>query len=216
MASQSSIVYEQLKDMIFHMKLMPGQRISELQFASALHVSRTPVHDAVRLLAAERLVTLESNRSAVVADFTDEEIRHIGSIRLAQDLLCAQLASYYGSTADFDQLSALADACEKAAEQGDIYNRIQADGAFHLKIAEISGNSQLYEQQKALYQQIHLIQISRYTNITDSLQQIHLHRPILEAIRTQNNAEIRRLLCEHMKVFYHLDPYLLKCYSGEE
>lgn len=216
MRSQSSIAYETLKEQIFHMELLPGEKISELQISSQLNISRTPVHDAIRRLASEELVTIKSNRSAVVAEFTDKEIRDIGSIRLVQDILSAELASYYGSAANFEELKNLAAACEEAAEQGNIYERIRADGDFHLKIAEISGNTSLYQHQKAIYQQIHLIQISKYTSIEDSLQQIHHHLPIIEAICNSELSKLRKLVCMHIQDFYQIDPYLLKCYGTDE
>ena len=216
MHSQTSIAYEYLKDQIFHLKILPGEKISELQISSQLSISRTPVHDAIRSLAAEGLVTIKASRSAIVAEFSDKEIKDIGTIRFAQDILSAELASYYGSAADFEVLEQLAALCEDAAEKGDVYERIKADLDFHLKIAEISGNASLYQHQKSIYQQIHLIQISKYTSIEDSLLQIHYHRPIINAIRNGEHETTRKLIGEHLKNFFQVEPYLLKCYGIEE
>ncbi|MCD8084263.1 MAG: GntR family transcriptional regulator [Clostridiales bacterium] len=201
--------------MIFHMELLPGTKISELQISAMLKISRTPIHDALRRLAADGLVTIETNRIAVVTQYTDAEIQEIGTIRLSLDILAAELAAYYGSAADFDSLCQLAKICESAAASGDIYGRIQADTEFHLEIARISGNDHLCRELYAIYLQVHLIQISKYTDIESSLIQIHHHLPLIDAIRTGNLIEIRRLTCEHMKDFYHIDPYVLKCYGGE-
>ena len=90
--------------MIFRMELLPGTRIPELQISAKLSISRTPIHDALRRLESEGLVTINQNRGATVSCFSEEEIREIGAIRLCQDILSSQLASYYGSAADFDQL----------------------------------------------------------------------------------------------------------------
>lgn len=214
MGSQSAMAYEQIKEMIFRMELLPGSRIPELQISAKLSVSRTPIHDALRRLASEGLVTIGQNRGATVTRFTEDEIREIGAVRLAQDILSAQLASYYGSVSDFDRLCGLADACEAASSRGDVYGRIQTDSQFHLEIAKISGNSHLIRQQYAIYQQIHLIQISQYTDVAHSLVQIHHHKPIVAAIRSGDLDAARSLICQHIKDFYHLDAYLLKCYDG--
>lgn len=216
MSRQTDLAYHAIKEMIFCMELLPGARIPEVQLASKLAVSRTPIHDALRRLAAEGLVTVSANRGAVVTRFTDEQIREVGALRLAQDLLSAQLAAYYGSAADFERLDGLAAACEEAAAGGDVYGRIRTDNEFHLEIARISGNEQLIRQQFSLYQQIHLIQISQYTDVADSLQQIHHHKPIVAALRARDNGELRRLVCNHIRDFYHLEPYLLRCYLGPE
>jgi DNA-binding GntR family transcriptional regulator len=212
--SQSTVAYQQIKDMIFRMELLPGARISELQLATKLSVSRTPVHDALRRLESEGLVSIGHNRGATVTCFSETEIREIGTIRFSQDILSAQLASYYGSASDFDQLYRLADACEDAAAKGDIYARIQTDSDFHLAISKISGNSRLIGQQYALYQQIHLIQVSQYTDIEHSLIQIHHHKPIVAAIHSGDLETVYTLICEHVKDFYRIDPYLLRCYGG--
>ncbi|MCQ4936535.1 GntR family transcriptional regulator [Anaerotignum sp.] len=215
--SQKEFAYEQIKNMIFHMELLPGARISELQIAKKLSISRTPVHDALRYLEAEGLVTIEANRGASVKSFCEEEVQEIGVVRLSLDILSIQLAAYYGSAADFDHLNALADICEAIAAKGDIYGRIQTDCDFHLAITKISNNSLLFRQQHALYQQIHLIQISKYTDIAHSLLQIHHHKPIVAAIRTGNIEEATALLCQHYKNFHQINPYVLKCngYTSE-
>lgn len=214
-SSQSEIAYQQIKNMILQMELLPGKRIPELQIAAKLSISRTPIHDALRRLAGEGLVTIGPRRGAFVASFTDEEIKQIGAVRLAQDILSAQMASYYGSASDFDQLYHLACLCEEAAASGNIYKRIQLDKDFHLEIARISGNPRLVDLQYAIYQQIHLIQISKYTDIESSLLQIHHHKPIVEAIRGGDIREAKSLLCQHVKDFHHVDDYLLHCYMGE-
>lgn len=216
MSSQSALAYEKIKEMIFRMELLPGTRVPELQISAKLSISRTPIHDALRRLAAEGLVTIGHNRGATVTCFTDEEVQEIGAIRLSQDILAAQLASYYGSASDFDRLSQLADLCEEASARGDVYGRIQTDNDFHLAIARISGNARLIRQQQAIYQQIHLIQISKYVDVAHSLIQIHHHRPLVEAIRNGQQEEIRSLICQHIKDFYRIDPFLLKCYGGED
>lgn len=195
------------------MELLPGVKISEPQISTKLSISRTPIHDALRKLAAEGLVKIDRNRGATVAQFSDEEIREIGTIRLSQDILSAQLAAYYGSAADFERLYHLADVCEEAAVKGDVYGRIKADNDFHLEISRISGNSYLYNQQYAIYQQVHLIHVSKYTDIEDSLVQIYHHVPIIKSICSGELGEAIRLICDHIKDFYHIDPYLMKCYG---
>lgn len=200
--------------MLFRMELLPGARIPELQLSAKLSISRTPIHDALLRLESDGLVTIGPNRGATVKSFSNEEIREIGEIRLLQDIFAAQLAAHYGSASDFDHLNHLADACEGAAAGGDVYGRIQMDSDFHLEISRISRNSRLISQQESLYQQIHLIQVSKYTDIEDSLVQIHHHKPIVSAIRCGDLEEIRSLICLHVKDFFYIDPYLLKCCGG--
>lgn len=200
--------------MIFCMELLPGARIPEQQISAKLSISRTPTHDALLRLESEGLVTISQNRGATVTCFSDEEIREIGVIRLSQDILSAQLAAYYGSASDFDRLYGLAEVCEQAAARGDVYGRIRTDCDFHLAISQISGNSRLISLQHTIYQQVYLIQISKYTDVANSLVQIHHHKPIVEALRGGDSSKLRELFCQHIKDFHQLDSYLLSCYSN--
>lgn len=212
MKSQKTIAYDRIKEMIFQMELLPGSPIPELQIAAKLSIGRTPIHDALCRLVSEGLVTIGPNRRAAVTCYNDAEISEIGAVRMSQDILSAQLASYYGSAADFDQLEQLAQKCEEVSTKGDIYGRIQIDADFHLGIAKISGNARLIALQYATYQQIHLIQVAKYTDVEHSLIQIHHHMPLVSAIRNGNLNEARILICDHIKDFYRIDPYILKCY----
>ena len=200
MLPQGEIAYRQIKDMIFHMRFLPGNHISALQLSKELKVSRTPIHEAIRQLVAEGLVVSSPNKGASVRFFSEDEIQEIGTIRLQQDILSSQLASYYGSMSDFERLYDLASTCEQFASQGD---------------AELSGNSLLVKQQHIVYQQIALIQIYKYTDIQDSLRQIYHHRLIVDAIKAGDLNMIRSLCCQHLGDFYSISPYVLKCCKGE-
>ena len=206
--SQSSVAYEGIKEMIFRLELLPGTHIPEIQLSEKLSLSRTPVHDALRRLAAEGLVTISQNRGATVTSFSEKEIQEIGVVRLSQDILSTQLAAYYGSSSDFDRLYHLAEICEEVTAKGDVYGRISSDRDFHLEIARISGNSRLIRQQEMIYQLVYLIQVSQYIDVAHSLLQIHHHKPIVEALRKADIDRLNDLCCEHIRDFHHLDPYL--------
>ncbi|WP_414474097.1 GntR family transcriptional regulator [Microvirga sp. M2] len=66
-----------LRDLIIHDVLKPGERIREVPLAAELNVSRTPLRDALKILAVERLVDLAPNRGAIVTDPSIEEMRDL-------------------------------------------------------------------------------------------------------------------------------------------
>ena len=78
--------------------------------------------------------------------------------------------------------------CETASSRGDIHGRIQTDSQFHMEI--------------------------QHADAALSLAQVHHHRPIVAAIRGRDLEEARGLICQHIKDFYRLDPYLLRCYDS--
>ena len=208
----SAEAYEHIKQMILHLEIKPGERIPEEKIANQLGSSRTPIREALRKLSAEGLVYLYPKRFAEVAHYTQESIRQIGALRLSQDILSAQLALHYGSNADFAYLRTLADKCEEGARIGNIYDRIKNDCDFHLGIAQISGNQMLIKYQQELYMRIHLIQISKYSSIEDSLMQIHHHRDIVDALTNRDFDRTKKIICNHLQNFFDIDKALINQY----
>lgn len=204
--------YERIKEMILHLEIKPGERIPEEKIANQLGSSRTPIREALRQLANDGLVYIYPKRFAEVAHYDHETIRQIGALRLSQDILSAQLALHYGSNADFALLKKLAQECEQGARIGNVYDRIKLDCDFHIGIAQISCNQMLIKYQRELYLRIHLIQVTKYTGVEDSLKQIQHHQAIIEALSVRDLTKTRKIICKHLQDFFDIDQVLVEQY----
>lgn len=209
----SQQAYKHIKHMILNLEIKPGDRIPEESIANQLGSSRTPIREALRKLENDGLIFLYPKCFAEVAHYDEDTIRHIGELRLAQDILAAQLALYYGSNADFSKLRQLAQKCENEARTGNIYNRIKLDIDFHLGIAQISRNQILIKSQQQLYLRIHLIQISKYTDIKNSLKQIQHHQEIIDALINGDSQKVREVICDHLKDFFNIPNSIIEQYA---
>lgn len=207
--SSSELAYEQIREMILHLDVKPGEKIPEEKIAKFVGGSRTPVREALRRLSAEGLVRIYPRRFAEVAYYDEKAVQELGTVRLAQDILACKLAIRYGSPEQFKHLAMLAERCQHGAELGNIYDRIVFDSAFHLYIAEIGGNQLLLENQRKVYLMVHLVQISKYTGVEDSLRQISLHQEILTALQKRDIHLVQQACCEHLQDFFALDPAVL-------
>lgn len=212
--SMSQQAYEKIKNMILHLEIKPGERIPEEKITELVNGSRTPVREALRKLDDEGLVTIYPGRFSEVAYYDKAIVKEIGELRLAQDLLSCQLAIRNGSNSDFTNLKAIAEQCEMSAKKGDVYERIAFDLAFHLEIAKIGRNELLIQNQNKLYMKIHLIQISKYTNINDSIDQIKKHKDIISAFYERDYRKIKTLVCEHLEGFYDIDQDIIDMYMN--
>lgn len=212
MISLSQKAYQQIKYMILHLEIKPGDCIPEEKLASFINGSRTPVREALRKLSGEGLVTIYPGRFSKVVQYDENAVKQIGIVRLSQDLLSCQLAIINGSNADFAPLAELVKKCENAAKIGNIYERIEFDAEFHLLIAKIGGNKFLIKNQKRLYLLIHLIQISKYTSVEDSVIQIQKHKDILEALYNRDFKMIKIVVCKHLQLFYNIEQEILDMY----
>lgn len=129
-------VTSRLRGMIVESKLTPGERIQEMQLAQQLGVSRTPIREALKVLASEGLVELLPLRGAIVKVFTDKDARDMLDV-------IALLEAYAGERAckaDQARIDAILD---KHARMKDLYARGQRLAYFNL-------NQQIHEDLIAL------------------------------------------------------------------
>src|ERR1700761_2653161 len=96
-----------LRDMIVEGELAPGTRLREREVTEWLGVSRTPLREALKVLAAERLIELTPNRGARIATLGEVEIRHMFELMGALEGLAGRLAALRASEADLLELNAM-------------------------------------------------------------------------------------------------------------
>jgi DNA-binding GntR family transcriptional regulator len=202
--TSSQTAYARILQMILTRKIQGGEKLTEERLTDLLGMSRTPVREAIRRLADEGLVVVYPNRQSEVVTLDEAAIQELGTVRMALDVLAAQLAVLNGSNADFMRLRKIADACYEAAKQGDIYERIRLDCDFHLMLTEIGRNSVLLTMQRQLYLKVQLVQAEKYIDVEDSLKKIEGHNSIIEALFSRNEERVIRALQEHLASFYNV------------
>ncbi len=91
--TRDGYVADKLREAILRGNLKPGQKLDQNEVAELLKVSRSPVREALRTLAAEGLVTVYPHRSAVVAQLSKEEFEDISRIRVVLEGMAARDAA---------------------------------------------------------------------------------------------------------------------------
>lgn len=127
-------VVDGLRSLILSGQYPAGSRLGEVELAAVLGVSRTPVREALRLLAAEGLVELTPNKGARVVAWTDAELEEIFALRAQVEGLAARRAAERISEADLVELERLAQAHAEATAAGehrDLDRIYELNGQFH-------------------------------------------------------------------------------------
>ena len=141
----SEQIAQQLRRDILRGKLPPGAPIKERDNAAGLGVSRTPMREAIRILAQEGLVELRPARSPIVANPTLKEVADAITVLVALEELSGRLAVIHASDAELEQIGAANDHMARGFDDMDLVDRFEADMAFHIAIARASGNAALME-----------------------------------------------------------------------
>jgi DNA-binding GntR family transcriptional regulator len=132
-----------LREAILDGTLAPGAWLREAEVARELKVSRTPVRDAFRILAAEGLVIINANQGALVSPMTSDDVLELYVVRESLEGLAARLAArrepqrYVG---DFTDLLA---EMKKVAQAGDIRELSRLNFKFHEIVLRAAGNRYL-------------------------------------------------------------------------
>jgi GntR family transcriptional regulator, vanillate catabolism transcriptional regulator len=96
MAGKNARVVVRIREMILHGELVPGQRVREVELASSLGVSRTPVREALPILAQEGILMQLDTRGFVVREFTPQEIMDAIDVRGVLEGLAARTLAEQG------------------------------------------------------------------------------------------------------------------------
>jgi DNA-binding GntR family transcriptional regulator len=179
-ASGGHLVYTELRRRILDLELKPGQRLYEPELSADLHVSRTPLREALRLLLAEDLLDQLPTGGMVVRPLSATEIDELYGVRAVLEGLMAAEAARRLEDADVETLRALVDRNERLVELAD--DAMKAGHDFHLRIAGVAGHgwaSRLHSQVDG--------QMARYRAFTNQSQDrrsaaLSEHRGILDAL----------------------------------
>ena len=137
------VVYNTLREAILKGELKPGERLMELQLASKLGVSRTPIREAIRMLELEGLAVTIPRKGAEVAKMTVKDMEDVLEVREALDELAAKIACNKITEEQLQTLSKVKDAFEESTKTTDIKQIAMYDEKFHDVIYESTGNVRL-------------------------------------------------------------------------
>jgi DNA-binding GntR family transcriptional regulator len=175
-------VAERLRERIFSHELEPGAWVDEQALADQYGISRTPLREALKVLASEGLVTLKPRRGCYVTEISERDLDEIFNVMALLEGQCAQLSVRKATDADLKHLKEIHAALEKAAHDGNINSFFEGNQAFHRALQEIADNRWLLETIEHLRK---VIKLSRHHSLFSDgrlEQSLAEHRKILDAI----------------------------------
>ena len=188
-------VAEQLRQRIFRRELQPGSWIDELKIAEEFGISRTPLREALKVLAAEGLVTMKVRRGAYVTEMSEKDLRDVYHLLSLLESDAAAVVAAKGNTADLQSLQALHEELEAAAGERDRFFAINE--RFHMRLLELADNrwrSQMVADLRKVMKLNRHNSLFKQGRIEDSLSE---HRAILDAMLSRDPEGTRRAMQAH-------------------
>ena len=191
-------VAERLRQRIYAHDLPPGTWIDEQALAIDYGISRTPLREALKVLASEGLVTLKPRRGCYVTEISEQDLDDIFPLMAMLEGRCAFETSARAQSEDLRKLEAIHGELERFAQTQRIEQFFEANQEFHRLIQEISGNRWLLQVIQDLRKVLKLTRMHSLT-IEGRLQQSLIeHRAINAAIQARDPELAERAMRDHI------------------
>lgn len=189
---------EEIKTLIVGGTLAPGTKVPEQGLCERFGVSRTPLREALKVLASERLVSLEPNRGAWVAAITPDDVREIYPVMGALEGLAGELACERMSDADAVELRALHDKMVAAYRKRDRAAFFALNRRIHETILHAAHNKTLIAQYSGLAARVRQARYVARMTEAQWERAINEHEAMIQKIEARDGAGLSRVLREHL------------------
>lgn len=209
--SLSERVYELLKEEILRVERRPGELLAEAELADRFHVSKTPIREALRLLARDGWVIVMPRKGYLIRPVRLEDVREIFAIRDILEPHAASLAARVTHADHIAQLQEIIDIQESAV--GNLDAALGAARSFHIALVEISGNGRLSRMLVDLLDEVrrlHFLLPNVESHIT-SQEELQAHRSLIQAIADGQSEQAGAIMRTHVN---EVARTLVKGFSG--
>lgn len=170
---RGSSVLSILRDMAISYQLKPGERLSEIELAERLGVSRTPVREALNTLATDGFL-VASSRGFARRPLDIQEMQDLYEARMAVERECLRLAMERATAEQVRALITFLEHSKSVSPDTPVRELVALDESFHLQIADMAGNAELRRMLASLNERIRFIRwIDMETVGRDSTQKEH-------------------------------------------
>jgi DNA-binding GntR family transcriptional regulator len=200
-AASSQHAYEHLRHKILRGALPPGKTFSQVQLATQLGVSRTPLREAVRRLQSEGLLRSEHNRRVRVSPLSTGDFEDLYVVRIVLDSLAARITVPQLSDTDIDALREALDEATEAANRGDLARYHEPHRRFHYGLYA-HGGARLAEHVEDLWDHADRYRLLYQGHAGDRTYLVQLagvdHAAIMEAAEQRDAELCARRIAAHL------------------
>ena len=190
----------EIADAILSGALKPGARLDEQGLADRYEVSRTPVREALRMLAATGLIEVRPRRGATVAQVSSSQLVELFVAMGEIEATCARLSAISMSPIERRQLEALHDRMAGIVDAGDENAYAQANVVFHTRIYEGAHNSVLEEVANGLRRRLSPFRRAQF-RAKGRLSSSHMeHAAVLDAILRGDADQAHQAMLRHVNL----------------
>jgi DNA-binding GntR family transcriptional regulator len=197
-ASLHEQVAQRLRQMLVEGRIPPGAKLNERELSKVLSVSRTPLREAIKMLAAEGLVELLPNRGAIAVELTEEDVLNTFEVMAGLEAQSGELAAQRITDAELDEIKALHFEMLAAYTRHDLPAYYRLNSAIHRAINAAAKNPVL----TSTYNQVNArLQALRFRSNQDGEKwksAVKEHELMIDALSAHDAVAMRAVLASHL------------------
>ena len=191
-------VAQRLRQMLVEGLIAPGSKLNERELSEALNVSRTPLREAIKMLAAEGLAELLPNRGAIALELCEADILNTFEVMAGLEGQSGELAAQRITDSELAEIQAMHYEMMAAYTRGDLSSYYRLNAAIHRAINAAAKNPVL----AAIYSQVNArLQALRFRSNQDGekwKRAMQEHEQMVEALSAHDAVAMRTVLIEHL------------------
>ena len=187
-----------LRKMLIEGELPPGAKLNERELCERLDVSRTPLREAIKMLAAEGLVELLPNRGAVVAQLSEQDIADTFEVIAGLEGHAAELAAQRITDTELAEIRALHYEMLAAYTRRDLPTYYRINAQIHTRINAAAGNRVLTQTWATVNARLQALRFRSNVDEAKWKRAVQEHEQMVELLAARDGAALRALLVTHL------------------
>ncbi len=187
-----------LRQMLVENRIAPGAKLNERELSEVLNVSRTPLREAIKMLAAEGLVELLPNRGAIAVELTEADVLNTFEVMAGLEAQSGELAAQRITDAELAEIKAMHYEMLAAYTRQDLPNYYRLNASIHSAINRAAKNPVL----TATYMQVNArLQALRFRSNQDGDKwkaAVKEHEQMISALSARDPVAMREVLMSHL------------------
>lgn len=191
-------VAHRLRQMLVENRIAPGAKLNERELCEALKVSRTPLREAIKMLAAEGLVELVPHRGAVALSLREDDVAHTFELMAALEGLSGELAAARVTPQEQAEIEALHFEMLAAWTRRDLPSYYRLNAEIHQAINLAAKNPVLTATYRQVNARLQALRFKSNQNEEKWKTAVGEHDRMITALAARDGAALRAVLVEHL------------------
>jgi len=192
------MVVEHMRNLIIEAVLPPGVKLNERELCETLGISRTPLREALKVLAAEGLIEIEQNRGASVARLSETEIYELFELLGGLEALAGTLACARITDGELDEIKRQHHAMLVAKDGRDLPAYYRCNRAIHDLISGAARNGALRATYLALNRRLQALRFSSNFDPAKWDRAAREHEQMIAALEARDGPRLAEILTRHL------------------